>query len=134
AGRGRRAGGGGPDCRGRSPGPALRGVPYPARAAGRAAAAGSRGRGRALGGPVQPRSDRLPHRLPALIAQRTYRRDISLRRTAPHSPIATAARRTCPDRLGGADRTAPADPRAGRAARHGDPPPLRPPPPAPQTP
>ena len=50
---------------GRGPRAAVRGVPDPARAAGGAAAARPGGRGRALGRPVEPRPDRLPHRLPA---------------------------------------------------------------------
>ena len=74
-------------------------------------------RGRALGGPLQPGPARLPHRLPAGGAQPADRRDVPLRRAAPHPSAAAAARRAGPDRLGGQDRAAPAHPRAGRGTR-----------------
>ena len=99
---------------GEARGPALRGVPDPARAAGGAAAAGAGGRGRALGRPVKPRPARVPHRLPARARQRADRRHLPLRRAAPHPPAAAAAGRADPDRLGRADRAAEADPRARR--------------------
>ena len=51
------------------------------------------------------------------VAQPADRRDVPLRRAAPHPSAAAAAGRAGPDRLGGADRAAAAHPRAGRGAR-----------------
>ena len=51
------------------------------------------------------------------VPQPADRRDVPLRRAAPHPSAAAAARRAGQDRLGGQDRAAAAHPRAGRGAR-----------------